>query len=680
MKLKLIAAMAVTSLAALFNPVSASATSTATVVAADSFRSVSNIGSNSMMETATDAAGNVYFLGQSNNEIVDMAGNTTQVFNFQNSQTDNMILSKYNASGVKQWTQDIGSTSNESAASLAVSPSGKIAIGGRLCMNLVIAPSIFIGPISQFCDGFFAVLDTDGNGLYAKPIGEANAFDPNQWVTNVAFDAAENLYVAAYVSSMSDLAAAGIGGVTFTMPGQTDYSGTVVVKYTSAGAVSWIKPLPRSANLSGQAFAAVNGDVYAGGNFSLATQFDSLGLFTPTAGDGFALRISGATRQIDQLKVVGGAGAQVVSGFRLTSSGEWVVLSRIAGTAVVNSVNYASLGSNDALITKFSGAGLVTDWARQIGSAGNEFFDGLAIDTDSRIYLAGAISTALNLGQVGTFTSSNSGSTNGLLIALEPDGVIAWAKQTTSPSNGFSSLTGGVSVSGNSVYAAGVAAGNQTTIDGVNVSGSPFNCCNGYSSAIWIKVTTSPLGGAVVVNNVSQSQANVIDVTKATPRVIDSPAAAFQQTVSGRNLEKVTSISIAGKQVKFELTKSGELAVEIPELSLGAHNLVLSGTGFHYTLVSAIRVRDVQKVTVNRFGNLKETRAVSKKVREIQNQIGDSHQVSCQLELSTALRVTEARRQVKLAQSFCSSLTVPSKLVVKSGATKTQLSVVVRQN
>jgi hypothetical protein len=145
-------------------------------------------------------------------------------------------------------------------------------------------------------------------------------------------------------------------------------------------------------------------------------------------------------------------------------------------------------------------------------------------------------------------------------------------------------------------------------------------------------------------------------------------------------LEKVTSISIAGKQVKFELTKSGELAVEIPELSLGAHNLVLSGTGSHYTLVSAIRVRDVQKVTVNRFGNLKETRAVSKKVREIQNQIGDSHQVSCQLELSTALRATEARRQVKLAQSFCSSLTVPSKLVVKSGATKTQLSVVVRQN
>lgn len=680
MKIRLIAVAALTSLIATFSPVSANAVSTASVVAADSYRSVSGVGSNSMMETATDSAGNVYFLGQSNNEIVNMSGNTTQVFNLQFSQTDNMILSKYNSAGVWQWTQDIGSTSNESSASLAVSPSGKIAVGGRLCSTLVIAPSISISPISQFCDGFFAVLDTDGNGLYARAIAEPNAFDPNQWVTNLAFDAAENLYVAAYVSSMSDLATAGIGGVTFAMPGQTDYSGTVVVKYSSAGVVSWIKPLPRSANLSGQAFVANNGDVYAGGSFTSATQFDSIGLFTPNSNDGFALRISGTTRQIDQLKVVGGAGAQVVSGFRLTSSGDWIILARIASTAVVNSVNYVSAGSNDALVMKFSGAGLVTDWATQIGGAGNEFFDGLAIDSDTRVYVAGSITTSLNLGQLGTFTSSNSSSTNGLLVALEPDGLTAWAKQTTSPSNGFSALTGGVSVNGNSVYAAGVAAGNQTTIDGVNITGSAFNCCNGYSSAIWIKVATSPLGGAVVVNNVSQSAESVIDVTRATPREIDSPATAFQQIISGRNLQKVTSVSIAGKQIKFALTQAGELAVEVPALALGAHNLVLSGTGFHYTLVSAIRVRDVQKIVINRFSNLKETRAVSTKVREIQNQIGDNHRVSCLLELSKSTRPAEVRRQVKLAQSFCSALTVPSKLVVNPDAIKTQLSVVVRQN
>lgn len=680
MKLKLIAISAASSMLVALGAVSANAISTATVVAADSFRSVSNTGNNSMMETATDAAGNVYFLGQSNNEIVDMAGNTTQVFNLQNSQTDNMILSKYNSSGVKQWTQEIGNTSNESAASLAVSASGKIAVGGRLCMPLVIAPSISLSPTSQFCDGFFAVLDTDGNGLWARTIAEPNAFDPNQWVNNLAFDQSENLYAAAYVSSMSALATQGIGGVSFSMPGQTDYSGTVVVKYTTAGAVAWIKPLPRSANLSGQAFTAVAGDVYAGGTFTSATAFDSLGTFTPTSGDGFALRISGTTQQIDQLKVIGGAGSQVVTGFRLTSSGEWVVLSRIAGTAVVNSVNYTNLGSNDALVTKFSGAGLVTDWARHIGGSGNEFFDGLGLDAASRVYLAGSITTALNLGQAGTFTSASSTLSNGLLVGLEPDGSIAWAKQTTSPANGFSSLTGGVSVRGNAVYAAGVAAGTQTTIDGVSMTGSPYNCCNGYTSAIWLKVTTSTVGGSVLLNNQVTVVNNAIDITGVTPRVVDISNSSVRQTISGRNLDKVASASIAGKAVKFELNKNGDIILDIPALAVGSHDLVLAGSGFQLTLVSAMRVRNVERVDVGRFGNLRESGAISAKVREVQDRFGDNHRVSCHLATAASLKTSELRRQVNLAQNFCSSLKVPSRVLVVPGAPKTQLTVVVRQN
>jgi hypothetical protein len=680
MKYKLIAFLTTMALMVVPTPLAASASSTATVVAADSFRSVSGIGTNYIRQTATDAAGNLYVLGQANNNFTDMSGNQTVVFNMQFSQTDNIYLAKYSAAGVQQWVTDFGSTSNESVSALAVASDGTIAVSGRLCMNLVIAPSINLVPISQFCDPFFAVLDADGNGLWAKVFGEPNQFYPNQWVTNVAFDSAGSLYAAVYTSGMIDLATYGIDGTTFTLPGGVDYSGFIVVKYNQAQQLQWLKPLPDGINLNSQAFTVTaTGDVLVGGYMNRAIAFDSLGTFTPTGEDGVLARISSTTRNFDNLKIIGGAGTQRITGIALTSSGSVVISSRLEGTGVLNSVSYASAGGADALIAKLSGVGWTTDWVTRFGGAGTESFFSAAVDSAGRIYTSGSFTTSVTLGGAGTFTASSSVG-NGLVVGLEPDGSIAWAKQSSSPANGWSSLGGGVSVFGNSVYAAGQAAGTQTTIDGVSATGNAFNCCNGYSNGFFLKITTSAVGGAVVVNNVSQPVSNAIDVTRATPRVIDSPAAAFQQTISGRNLDKVTSVSIAGKQLKFELNKSGELVLDTPVLSVGSHNVLLVGTGFQYTLVSAIRVRDVQTVAVNRFNNLRDARVISAQVRQLQTQLGENHKVHCQLELSKSIRTAESKRQIKMAQAFCSALTVPTKLVVTPGGLKTQLSVVVRQN
>ncbi|MEY3129472.1 MAG: hypothetical protein RL405_792 [Actinomycetota bacterium] len=654
MKNRVFALLATLSMLFMPTPLAANASSTATVVAADSFRTFTGSGAVGISDSATDAAGNVYFMGQTNREITDMAGNVTQVFNFQNSFTDNIFVSKYNASGVLQWTQEIGTTSNESAGALAVSPSGKIAVGGRLCMPLVIAPSISISPLSQFCDPFFAVLDTDGNGLWAKAISEPNVFDPNQWVENLAFDSAENIYAAAYVSSMTDLATYGIDGVNFTRPGSSDYSGTVVVKYSPAGTVSWIKPLPNSANLDGQSLFISNGDVYAGGSFTAPTQFDSLGLFTPSGGDGFALRISGATRNIDQLKVVGGAGAQVVSGFRLDSNGAWLVLSRITGTAVINSVSYASLGSFDSLVTKFSGAGLTTDWVRQIGGTGSEFFTGFALDANNRIYASGSITTSLNLGAAGTFASNNSASGNALLIGLEADGTVAWAKQAISPANGFS-LFNALSVFGNSVYAGGQAGGTQTTLDGINMTGNVYSAFNSYASGIWMKVTTSAAGGTVVVNTIV-AEPTVIDIVRVSPRLVDPKASKKSITLSGRNLDKVTSVLSGSKNLTHVLLNDATLQVDVSEFSRGSHSLVLTGAGFHFTLQNAFRVQNVIEIDVAKFDNVRQAAKVSKLVRESQYTMSSTKPVTCQLGLPTKAVAKERSKQISLARKFCGAL------------------------
>ncbi|MBP6187160.1 MAG: hypothetical protein KA421_05340, partial [Rhodoluna sp.] len=144
MKSKIAALISAFVLLVALNPLPAAATSSATVVAGKSFRATGGNSSNSVYETATDSAGNLYVMGQSNKDFIDSDGGTTTVFNFQYSSTDNIYVAKYNAAGVKQWVQEIGNTSNESASTLAVAADGTIAIGGRLCMPLVIAPSISI--------------------------------------------------------------------------------------------------------------------------------------------------------------------------------------------------------------------------------------------------------------------------------------------------------------------------------------------------------------------------------------------------------------------------------------------------------------------------------------------------------------------------------------------------------
>ena len=672
MKNRLFALLATIALLIAPTPMMAAASSSATVVAADSFRSVSGTGTNFIQQTDTDASGNFYVLGQANNNFTDMNGNQTAVFNVPNSQTDNMYLVKYNASGARQWAIDLGSTSNESAGSLAVTATGTIAVSGRLCMNLVISPSINIVPISQFCDGFLAVLDTDGNGLWAKVFGAPNQFYSNQWVSNLAFDAFGSLYAAVFTSSMAELAPFGIDGTTFSVPGGVDYAGYVVVKYNSGQQLQWLKPLPNGLNIFRNAFTVdSDGNVLLGGRMNRSIAFDALGTFAPTGDDGVLARISSTTRNFDNLKIIGGAGSSNVTGIAITSTGSVVIAARLDGTGILNSVSYASAGGFDAFIVKLSGAGWTTDWATRFGGTGNEFFSSVAVDSADRVYTAGDISTSVTVGRAGTFSAS--ANSNGLVVGLEPDGTISWAKQSISPANGWSSFGAGISVFGNSVFAAGQAAGTQTTVDGVSATGNAHNCCNQYSSGFFFKITTSAVGG-------SQTVGNVIDITSVSPRVIDSPVKAFSQTIAGRNLDRVTSISIAGKQLKFELNKSGELVIETPSLSVGTHNLVLVGNGFQFTLVSALRVRDVQSVAVKRFNTLKDVGVILAQLRVMQMQLGDGYRAHCSLEIAKSRTTTESRRQAKLAQNFCWALGIPSKLVVIPGAQKTQLSVVVRQN
>jgi hypothetical protein len=655
LKLKVIASLALVALFSFMQPVAAQALSTATVVAADSYRSISGAGTHYLLDTATDASGNLYVLGHANNNFVNMTGVTTTVFNHQWSQTDNIYLAKYSPTASLLWIQEIDNTMNEAGYAMAVSSSGQIAITGRMCAPLNIPPSISLTQISQTCDGFLAVLDSDGQGLWGKVLGDPSSSHPNQWVTNVTFDAAGNIYFAAFFESMDFISAYGIDGITFTNPSGVDYQGAVIVKTNSSGLVTWIKPLRKGVYVADKGLKATTDGVYAAGFFNFAAAFDGLGTYTPVGNDGFVAKIANSNQQFSNLKIIGGTGDQTINGVGVDSTGALIVGARVAGTGVLNSVNYASAGLVDHVVFKLSGAGWVTDWARQISSVGNDFYG------------------TLNLGSAGTFVSANAGSSNGLLVGLEPDGQIAWAKQTTSTSTGYSSLNAGVSVFGNSVYAGGQSSGNQTTIDGITVTG------NSYGSAYWIKVTTSALGGSIQGNSVSaQTPATAIDVTNVSPRVLPATHELTSVLISGRDLDQVKTAEVAGKIISFELQKNGQLKLFVPNVGTAWQDLKLTGSAFKYVLQAAFRTEVISEISVAKFWSAIQLRKTIAQIQTAKSNLLGSASFTCSVSVPTQLSAKQAAIQIRLAKNFCSSLHVKSNFVITKLGDATQLKILVR--
>lgn len=679
MKFKSLSAVVLLSLFTFLQPLSAQALSTATVVAADSYRSVAGTGTNYLLDTATDSAGNLYVLGHANNDFVNMTGVTTSVFNFQWSQTDNIYLAKYSPTATLLWIHEIDNTMNEAGYAMAVSATGRIAITGRMCAPLNIAPSISLTQISQTCDGFIAVLDSDGQGLWGKVLGDPSSSHPNQWVTNVAFDAAGNIYFAAFFESMDFISAYGIDGITFTNPSGVDYQGAVIVKTNGSGLVSWIKPLRKGVYVANKGLKAAADGVYASGYFNIAAAFDGLGTYTPTGNDGFVAKISSSNQQFSNLKIIGGTGDQTINGVAVDSTGALIIGARVAGTGVLNGVNYVSGGLVDHFIFKMSGAGWVTDWSRQISSAGNDYYQGLAVDADDRVYVAGSFNGSLNLGATGTFTSGNAGSSNGFVIGLEPDGQIAWAKQTTSISTGYSSLNAGVSVFGNSVYAGGQSTGNQTTVDGVNVTGNPYNCCNAYGSGFWIKITTSALGGSIQGNSViAQTPATAIEVTNVSPRVLPVSKDFTPVYISGRNIDQVETAEVLGKALAIELQADGRLKILVPSVGIKWQDLTLTGSGFKYVLQSAFRDAQELLVTVKNFANTREVESARAQIETAKTQIVGKASPVCQISVSAKVTNKQAAKHIASARVFCSQISSQLKVEVVRNSAVTNLRIIVR--
>ena len=207
---------------------------------------------------ALDASGNVYITGYT---LGGLDGNTS-------SGSYDAFLRKYDASGTKQWTVQLGSTGNEFALKAAVGPNGGIYITG-------------------WTDGVVDTASAGGKDLFVAKYDDSGT---SQWIVQsgtsgddlangIAVDSNDNAFITGFTDG-------NFGG---TSAGGRD---TFVTKLASTGATVWIQQLGSNGNDNGAGVAidgnnnvyivgysdgSVDGQSNSGGDDLFLVKYDNAG-------------------------------------------------------------------------------------------------------------------------------------------------------------------------------------------------------------------------------------------------------------------------------------------------------------------------------------------------------------------------------------------------------------------
>ena len=318
---------------------------------------------------STDSSGNIYVTGSI---MGGLDGNTS-------SGESDIFLVKYNSSGTKQWTKQLGTSSNDWGNGVSTDSSGNIYVTGYTSGGLDGNTSSGVG------DMFLVKYNSSGTKKWTKQLGTSSSDDGR----GVSTDSSGNIYVTGTTYG-------GLDGNTSS--GSDDI---FLVKYDSSGTKQWTKQLGTSSIDYGKGVSTdSSGNIYVtgytGGGLDGNTSSGGLG-------DIFLVKYnSSGTKQ--WTKQLG------------TSSDDWGngVSTDSSGNIYVTGVNGGGLDGNtssgwyDIFLVKYNSSG-TKQWTKVLGTSSNDWGKGVSTDSSGNIYVTGYTGGGLdgntNSGYVYTYYS-----------------------------------------------------------------------------------------------------------------------------------------------------------------------------------------------------------------------------------------------------------------------------------
>ena len=314
-------------------------------------------------------------------EAIDAAGNTYVVATFQNSTTVggtqltsrgdlDAYVAKYSPAGALEWVQQIGSTSTERAAAVAVDAQGNVYVTGRYVQDVSLGNGLTLTWASSLAAKVYVVCySPQGQPLWARQGNTGGNYGGGG--SGLGLDAQGNVYVTGLFTG-----AIAFGTTRLTLPGGGLASGLFLAKYNSAGTLQW-------ATLACD-FLAIAGTL----------TYEEPTLAVSPNGAAYVLNVFS-----EQARFGGGA-------VLLTPRGQW-----------------------DGLAAKFSPSG-TREWVAQVGGTDIDELNDAVADAADNLYLSGYFrGTTASVGVGPALTTLTGVSfSNVYLVKLTPTGTVDWVK------------------------------------------------------------------------------------------------------------------------------------------------------------------------------------------------------------------------------------------------------------
>ncbi|HVV88369.1 MAG TPA: SBBP repeat-containing protein, partial [Kofleriaceae bacterium] len=240
------------------------------------------------------------------------------------------------------------------------------------------------------------------------------------------------VYVAGDFEGTANFGAAG----DLVSAGKSD---AVLVRVAPDGAIAAAWPLGGVNQERGDAVAVDGGGHVAfGGLFSDKVTFGGLAATATGSDDAFVGEVD-AKGHVEWLWTTGGRDSDDTTAIAAVPSGGWLVAVSFADKMTVGGVELTSRGSDDVALVRLSADGDVR-WVTQLGGAGYDVLNRLAVDPNGGIYAIGAFRDTTDLGG-GELKSA--GALDMVVARFDPGGKHLWSKRI---GGAFNEKPGGIAV------------------------------------------------------------------------------------------------------------------------------------------------------------------------------------------------------------------------------------------
>ena len=507
---------------------------------------------------ATDASGNVYMAGYTNNPGLSIATSGGHQSAYGGG-TNDAFLVKFNSSGIRQWGTCYGGGGNDGGYSCATDAIGNVYLAGYTTSNNGTSIATLVVYGGGTTDAFLVKFNSSGVrqwGTYYGGTGDEEAY-------SCATDATGNVYLAGYTTSNSGTAIATAGSHQSNYGGGiANYGDAFLVKFNSAGIRQWGTYYGGGGADIGYSCATdAFGAVYLSGSSGLSANSAIATVGSHQSANGGALAFDAFLVKFNSAGIrqwgtfYGGGGNDYGNSCATDAAGNVY----LAGyTDSNNGISIATAGSHqsaygggqDAFLVKFNSAG-IRQWGTYYGGSGNDYGYSCATDATGNVYLAGYTDTnsGTSIATSGSHQSAYGGGTDAFLVKFNSAGTRQWGSYYGGSGNdyGYSCATDAI---GN-VYLAGYT---DTTNNGTSIAstGSHQSNYGGNQDAFLVQLSDcvypsiSVNSGAICAGkNFTINPAGASTYTIQGGNAVVSPSINTTYTVIGTSTAGCVSQSFA---------------------------------------------------------------------------------------------------------------------------------------